>query len=66
MNKKLQKLLDLYQELKQFVQTNDKHLFERWKAGGFLIDENIVSSYPNIVQVFEQLDEEETHEETDE
>lgn len=55
-------LCEAYQEFKQQVRQLDSHLFERWKAGGFLIDSDIISDYPNAEEVFELLeDNEETY-----
>lgn len=31
------------------------HLYERWKAGGFLVDTDIVSMYPNAEEVIGEL-----------
>lgn len=56
---KLDLLLATYQEIKKF---------ERWKAGGFLIDHDIMSNVPNIEQVIDELigcDEEESEEDCD-
>lgn len=39
--------------------------FERWKAGGFLVDEDILSMYPNIHQLIERNQDDEDEEETD-
>lgn len=30
--------------------------FTRWKAGGFLVDDDIVSMYPDLGRVIESLD----------
>lgn len=50
--------MDLYVLLKEKIRRMDLHLFARWKAGGFIVDENILSMYPHIGQVVEQLTEE--------
>lgn len=67
MNKKMQQdfeeFCELYEKLKNHVRKEDSHLFERWKAGGFLVDTSIVSMYPNMTEVFESLDYEEEEEE---
>lgn len=56
----LQKMIDelycLYNDVKNEVRRKDKRFFERWKAGGFIIDEDILSMYP-CLSVF--VDEEE-------
>lgn len=51
-------LMELYQDVKSEIKRRDKRLFERWKAGGFIIDEDILSMYPNLTQCIESLDEE--------
>lgn len=58
LREKLDLLLATYQEIKQAVRKADSYQFERWKAGGFLIDDDILSSYPNIEEVIEDLEEE--------
>ncbi len=50
-------LMSLYNELKHQIQNSDRNLYERWKAGGFLIDDDIISMYPNLTQVVEILSE---------
>ena len=60
------KLMDLYQQIKQQIRQKDKHLYEQWKAGGFLVDNDIVSMYPDLTKVMETLcDDEEEYEEED-
>lgn len=51
------KLLDLYHEIKREVRTRDPHLYERWKASGFLVDDSIVSMYPSLTEVMDFLEE---------
>lgn len=48
-------LLESFEFIKEYVRRSDRHLFERWKAGGFLVDTSIVSQYPNIEEVMESL-----------
>lgn len=55
MDEKLEQLLDLYAEIKREVKKKDPYLYERWKAGGFLVDDDIYSNYPNIQEVVESL-----------
>jgi hypothetical protein len=54
--------------IKRICKENDKNLYERWKAGGFIVDTNIVSMYPNVDEVVGSLidDLEEDEEEFDE
>lgn len=44
------------------VKRIDKHLYERWKAGGFLVDDDIVSMYPNMSEVVESIDDDDEYE----
>ena len=53
----LDDLLVAYQTLKDEIRRRDKHLFERWKAGGYLVDSDILSMYPNVEEVVEKLNE---------
>lgn len=41
--------------IKRICKENDKNLYERWKAGGFIVDTNIVSMYPNVDEVVGSL-----------
>jgi hypothetical protein len=59
-------LMELFYELKREIKQKDTHLFERWKAGGYTVDPDVLSMYPNLGQVIEKLDEEEEEEEEDE
>lgn len=63
-------MMNLYTDIKRQVQQLDPHLYERWKAGGFLVDDDIVSMYPSLGSVVEDLQdlvefEEEEEEEDD-
>jgi hypothetical protein len=58
-----EELMSAYYDLKTEIKNRNKYLFERWKAGGFIIDEDIISGYPNLQKVLEELgefDDEET------
>ncbi len=62
-------LMEAYQSFKNELRHKDKHEFERWKAGGYIVDEDILSMYPNATKVFESLEgdgEEEDEEDLDE
>lgn len=59
MEEKLEQLMDLYNELKEEIRRKNPYEYERWKAGGFLVDSDPMSMYPHISQVVEScLDEE--------
>jgi len=51
----LAQLMELFNSIKRKVRLNDRHLYERWKAGGFLVDPDIVSMYPHLGEVVESL-----------
>lgn len=55
LEQQVDELYFLYCRVKSEVRSLDKYLFERWKAGGYLIDEDIISGYPNLSQVLEIL-----------
>lgn len=42
--------------IKSRVKKVDNYLYERWKAGGFLVDDAVVSMYPTISEVVEELE----------
>lgn len=45
-----QEMMDLYNDIKRDVRRKNPRFYERWKAGGFIIDEDIVSMYPYLGQ----------------
>lgn len=63
---KLNNMLADFDNIKRTVKDKDPLLFEQWKAGGFIVDNNVVSMYPNIEEVVEQLAAEEESEEEEE
>jgi hypothetical protein len=56
LREQIEEMLDLYVEIKREVKRLDQHLFERWKAGGYIVDEDIMSMYPDISKVLESLE----------
>ncbi len=49
-------LEEAYFDFKSLVKRKAPHiLFERWKAGGYLVDTDIMSMYPNAFEVAEKL-----------
>lgn len=44
-----------YDTLKRHIRGKNPHLYERWKAGGFLVDSSIVSMYPSLEEVMEEI-----------
>lgn len=65
LTKKLQEMLGLFEEIKSEVKDRDRGLYDRWAAGGFNINADIVSMYPNVEEVVEELGDED-HDEEDE
>ena len=55
MKEDFEQMMEFYNSLKQQIRKADPHLYERWKAGGFLVDHDIVSMYPDMGQVVETL-----------
>jgi len=47
-------LMDLYNSLKRQIRLRDPYQYERWKAGGFLIDPDIMSMYPHLGDIIEE------------
>ena len=54
------------EEAKRLVRQYDRHTYERWAAGGFLIDDSIMSMYPSLQRILEEMGEEEETSEEDE
>ena len=75
MNELLKEINDCicsFNDIKNEIRRIFPGLYERWKAGGFLVDDNIVSMYPNLNDIYEfveleaQLEDEDEDEEGDE
>ncbi len=41
-----------YRSIKEFIKDYDKDMFDKWAAGGFIVDDSIVSMYPNMQVAF--------------
>lgn len=54
-------LIEVYNEIKNRIRRKNKTIFERWKAGGFIIDSDIMSMYPNVETVIEELESEDIY-----
>jgi len=52
-----------FNEVKSSLRTANPTLYERWKAGGFLIDDDIVSMFPTISELREDIENQEVTEE---
>lgn len=65
LREELGNILNSLEIIKDAVRQRDKHLYEQWKAGGFLVDGNILSMYPNVETVVDRLTEGEEDEDVD-
>ncbi len=48
-------LFNSFNSLKELAKHHTPNVYEQWKAGGFIVDDNIVSMYPNAQDVIEAL-----------
>ncbi len=48
-------LMEGFNSFKELVRRKSNIAYERWKAGGFIVDSNIMSMYPNAEETFESL-----------
>lgn len=58
----LSELGTAFENFKRVLKRNDPSTYERWKAGGFLIDDNVVSMYPCARDCVPAPDEEDSEE----
>jgi len=42
--------------IKRLIKQEDPQLYEQWKAGGYLVDEDVFSIYPCLSRVLEKLE----------
>jgi len=63
---KMEMVLDGFADIKEAVRRKDSFLYERWKAGGFLVDGDILSMYPNLEEVVQEMESKEEEELEDE
>lgn len=59
LERKYAELMELFNEIQQYVRQKNEHLYENWKAGGFQLDGTFFSNYQNLEQVVESLAEDE-------
>ena len=57
------RLMIAFQDFSNEVKGKDKQLYERWKAGGFIVSDNILSHYPSASEVYEALEGDQIEEE---
>lgn len=63
LNEAYEQLSEAFETFRQLVRRTDERIYERWKAGGFIVSEDIISMYPNITEVYDSLNEESEDEE---
>lgn len=51
----IDKFFSLYDKLKNHIRRENRPLYERWAAGGFLVDTDVMSMYPNISDALDEL-----------
>lgn len=49
-------MMELYNAIKDEVRRRDKHLYDRWHAGGCAVDDGFISAYPHLGEVVESLE----------
>lgn len=60
---KVATILDLLEEIKEELKKTNKHKYEQWKAGGFLVDDSIFSpNYPKLTEIGDYLTDEKAQE----
>ena len=52
----LENFVERYEHLKSLICSLDPEWYEQWKAGGYLVDSDILSMYPNIYDILEKLE----------
>jgi len=62
LEEELEKLMDSFLRIKEIIRRKNKFLFEQWKAGGFLVDDDIMCMYPNVQKCVESILEDENKE----
>lgn len=53
---KYELMMDLYADLKHEMRQETPHEYERWKAGGFLVDDDILSMYPHLGKLIDKIE----------
>ena len=52
--KTIEEILQKFESVKNAIRREDEHWYERWKAGGFQIDDTFFSNYPNLQEYLER------------
>lgn len=66
LREKYEKMMELFEEIRQEVEIKDPMEYQRWKAYGFELDDTFVSMGPNLGEIVESLDSDEPEDEYDE
>jgi len=66
LKERIENLVGEYMEIKREIRQINPRFYERWKAGGYLIDEDIICMYPNINDILDTLPDTEDEEDEDE
>lgn len=65
----LQEALDqlsmAFGEFSSALKKADKKVYEQWKAGGYIVSDNVVSMYPSAQEAADQVGEDEEEDEDD-
>lgn len=48
-------LLEAFEDFQREVQQTDKQAYARWKAGGFIVSDDIICMYGTVSSLIEQL-----------
>lgn len=51
----LRELERIYETVKELIKRRDPQEFKRWKSGGYIVDTDVYSTYPNIFEVGEKI-----------
>lgn len=46
---------DLYDRIKREIKSKYPTFYQRWKVGGYLVDGDVVSMYPIITEILDDL-----------
>ena len=55
LREKTAELYSLFEDIKREIRQKDPSAYEQWKAGGFLVDEGIISMYPALQTVADNV-----------
>jgi hypothetical protein len=47
--------MDRYELIKEHIRRTNTRAYDRWKAGGFIVDHSVASYYPTLLQTVEDV-----------